>query len=198
MPRPLLRVIALALATAAPVFASRPVTRAEALDAIRAFESGAAGVTAAKDPRKASEAIARASNTIVRYSLESEEVVVDLGSNSVPWLDTGGDLAAVARSGGRGVLLVAYLSGSVRAQLESGKQDPSPYPGWVAMLRLYHALKIREGVSIPEVEALAARQMDGTLEAYAASAVERSRESLRSTYGNGGTQAKQAVAVSAP
>jgi hypothetical protein len=199
MPRPYLRALALTLAAAAPVFASRPVTRAEALDAVRAFESGAAaGVTASKAPRQASEAIAGASNTIVRYALESADVVVDLGSSSVPWLDAGGDLAAVARSGERGVLLVAYLSGSIRAQLESGRQDPNPYPGWVAMLRLYHALKIREGVAIPEIDVLAARQMDGTLESYAASAVERSRESLRRTYGTGGSRTKQVVAASQP
>jgi hypothetical protein len=199
MPRPYLRALALALTTAAPVFASGPVTKAQALDAIHAFESSAAaGVTASKAPQPASDALANASDTIVKYSLESDDVVVDLGASSVPWLDTGTDPTAVARSGERGVLLVAYLSGAVRAQLQSGKQDPNPYSGWVAMLRLYHALKIREGIAIPEIEALVARQINGTLESYAASAVQRSRDSLRSTYGTGGAQSKQVVAASQP
>jgi hypothetical protein len=199
MPRLYLRALALALATAAPALASRPVTKAQALDAIHAFESSAAGgITSLNAPRQASDALATASDTIVRYSLESDDVVVDLGTSSVPWLDTGRDLAAVARSGERGVLLVAYLSGSVRSQLQSGKQDPNPYPGWVAMLRLYHALKIREGVEIPEIESLAARQMNGTLESYAEAAVQRSRENLRKAYGASGGQPKQIVTASQP
>jgi len=197
MPRSYLRVLALALASAAPALASESVTREQALDAIRAFEANAAGpITAAKTAEQACEAVARASGTILKYSLESDDVVVDLGADSVPWFDARRDLSDLPHSGERGVLLVAYLSGSVRAQLESGKQDPSPYPGWVAMLRMYHALKIREGVAIPEVEALGAHQADGTLESFAAAAVQRSRESLRRAYGSSGAPPKQIVTAS--
>jgi hypothetical protein len=199
MPPSYLRVLALALASAAQALASGSVSRAQALDAIRAFESGAAGcITASKAAQQVSDAVAAASHTILKYSLESDDVVVDLGADSVPWFDARRDLSDVAHSGERGVLLVAYLSGSVKAQLESGKQDPNPYPGWVAMLRMYHALKIHEGVAIPEIEALVARQLDGTLESYAAAAVQRSRDSLRRAYGAGGAPQKQIVAVSQP
>src|SRR5580658_3512274 len=121
MPRPLLRVLALALASSAQAFASESVTRSQAMDAIRAFEANASGaITASKAVDEASGAVAAASNTIIRYSLESDDVVVDLGSNSVPWFDAGRGLADLPHSGERGVLLVAYLSGSVRAQLQSG------------------------------------------------------------------------------
>jgi hypothetical protein len=199
MPRPLLRVLALALASSAQAFASESVTRSQAMDAIRAFEANASGaITASKAVDEASGAVAAASNTIIRYSLESDDVVVDLGSNSVPWFDAGRGLADLPHSGERGVLLVAYLSGSVRAQLQSGRQDPNPYAGWVEMLRMYHALKVHEGVAIPEVEALSARQMDGTLEAYAASAVQRSRDSLRKAYGPASAPAKPVVTASQP
>src|SRR5580692_10761730 len=198
MPRFLPRVLALALASAATALASDSVTRAQALDAIRAFEAGAAGgITSAKPAQVASDAVAAASNTILRYSLESDDVIVDLGYDSVPWFDAKRELSDLPHSGERGILLVAYLSGSVRAQLQAGKQDPNPYPGWVAMLRMYHALKIREGVTIPEVEALAAHQVDGTLEACAAAAVQRSRDGLRKAYGTDGSQAKQIVTASA-
>jgi hypothetical protein len=169
------------------------------MDAIRAFEANASvAITASKAVDEASGAVAAASNTIIRYSLESDDVVVDLGSNSVPWFDAGRGLADLPHSGERGVLLVAYLSGSVRAQLQSGRQDPNPYAGWVEMLRMYHALKVHEGVAIPEVEALSARQMDGTLEAYAASAVQRSRDSLRKAYGPASAPAKPVVTASQP
>jgi hypothetical protein len=197
MPRPHLRVLALALACSAPAFASEPVTKAQALDAIRAFESNASGyVPASTTAQQAAEAVADASRTIIRYSLESDAVVVDLGGDSVTWFDASHSLSDVPHSGERGVLLVAYLSGSVRSQLKAGKPDPNPYPGWVAMLRMYHAFKIREGVTIPEVEALAARQRDGSLEAFASEAVLRSRENLRRAYGSTEAQPKQIVTAS--
>jgi hypothetical protein len=198
MPRFLPRVLALALASAVQALASDSITRAQALDAIRAFEAGAAGgITAAKPAQLASDTVATASNTILRYSLESDDVVVDLGADSVPWFDAKRELSDLPHSGERGILLVAYLSGSVRAQLQARKLDPNPYPGWVAMLRMYHALKIREGVTIPEVEVLAAHQVDGTLQACAAAAVQRSRDGLQKAYGPAGSQPKQIVTASA-
>ena len=54
------------------------------------------------------------------------------------------------------------------------------------MLRVYRVLKMREGVTIPEVEALMARQIDGSLESYSVVALQRSNESLRKTYGGAG------------
>jgi hypothetical protein len=199
MPRLYLRVFALALASAAPAFASESVTRAQALEAIRAFEANAAGaITASTSAKRASDAVASASDTILKYALESNEVVVDLGAESVPWFDAKRDLSDLPHSGERGVLLIAYLSGSIKAQLASGRLDPNPCAGWIAMLRMYHALKIRDGVPIPEIEALAAHQMDGTLESFADAAVERSRESLRKAYGVSGPQPKQIVTASQP
>jgi hypothetical protein len=186
----------LALALAAPAFASEAVTKAQVLDAIRVFDANAAGSLTATSA-DANDVVARASNTILKYSLESDDVVVDLGKDSVPWCDVKKGLAELPHSGERGLLLAAYLSGSVKAQLQSGKQDPSPYPGWVAMLRVYHALKVREGVAIPEVDALLAQQAKGTLESCAAEALRRSNESLRKTYGSGaGAPPKQILTAS--
>ncbi len=196
MPRFLLRASALALAVASPVLASESVTKDQVLDAIRVFEANAAGsLTAQKSADEASSAVATASNTILKFALESDLVVIDLGTDSVPWCDVKKGLSELSNSGERGLLLAAYLSGSVKAQLLSGKQDPNPYPGWVAMLRVYHALKVREGVRIPEVDALLARQADGTLEDYAAVALKRSNESLQRTYGAATAPSKQIVTV---
>ena len=187
MPRFILRASALALALAAQARASPPVSSAQVLDAIRVFEANASGgLTSAKPADEANAAVARASNTILRYSLESDSVVVDMGNDSVPWCDVKKGISGLPHSGERGLLLAAYLAGSVKAQLQSGKQDPNPYPGWVAMLRVYRAVKMREGVTIPEVDSLLGRQMDGTLESYAAAAVQRSTDSLRRAYGPGG------------
>jgi hypothetical protein len=184
MPRLLLRSAAAALAIATPAFASETVTRAQVLEAIRTFEANAVGSLAQTRPAGQEGAVvAKASNVIFKYAIESDDVVVDLGADSVPWCDVKKGLSESTRAGQRGLLLAAYVCGSVSAQLQSGKQDPNPLAGWVAMLRVYRAMKIREGVEIPEVEALLARQMNGSLEAYAAAALHRSRESLRRAYG---------------
>ena len=187
MPRLSLCAPALALAFASALHASEPVTRPQVLDAIRLFEANAPGNLASPRPaQEASEAVARASGTIARFALESDDVVVDLGTDSVPWCDVRKGLAELSRSGERGILLAAYLSGCIKAQLLSGKPDPNPFPGWVAMLRVYRAMKIHDGVAVPEVEALVARQMDGTLEAYAVAALQRSRDNLQKAYGGAG------------
>ena len=191
MPRYLLRASALALALAAPLFAAETVSRDQVLAAIRTFDANTSSAPASA--AAATDAVARASNTILKFSLESDAVVVDLGTDSVPWCDVKKGLADLPNSGDRGLLLAAYLSGSVRTQLETGKQDPNPLAGWTAMLRVYRNLKMREGVRIPEVEGLLAHEADGTLPAFAAEAVRRSAENLRRTYG----PPKQILAASA-
>jgi hypothetical protein len=197
MPRFLLCAPALALAFALPLHASEPVTRSQVQDAIRSFEANAPGnLASTRSAQEASDAVARASGTIAKFSLESDDVVVDLGADSVPWCDVRKGLPAVSRSGERGLLLAAYLSGCVKAQLVSGKPDPNPYPGWIAMLRVYRAMKVRDGVLVPEAEALLAREMDGTLESRAAAALQHSRESLQKTYGAAAGPPRQIVTAS--
>lgn len=190
MPRTLICTAALALALATPVFASPPITSSEVMDAIRTFDTNASGsmtVTArAGDPNTL---VIGASNIILRYVLESDDVVVDLGNDAVPWCDVKKGLADLPNSGERGLLLAAYLAGSVKAQLDSGRQNANPYPGWLAMLRIYRSVKIREGITIPEVEGLLARQIDGSLESYAGTAMQRSAETLRKKYGTTGPKA---------
>lgn len=184
-PRSPLCVLAAALALASPLSASTPVSRDQVLEAIRLFEANASGDLAGsgRESDKNRE-VARDSNTILRYSLESDDVLVDLGPDAVPWCDVKKGLSEFANSSERGLLLAAYLSGCVKAQLEAGRQDPSPYPGWVAMLKIYRSVRIREGVSIPEADVLLARQNAGTLESFAAEASRRSAERLRKTYGD--------------
>jgi hypothetical protein len=180
MPRLLLLACVSALA-AAPAPAHGGVTRAQVLDAIRVFDANA--TVGPGQGRAAADEVAKASNTILKFALESDDVVVDLGPNAVTWCDVKKGLADMPHSGERGLLLAAYLSGCVKAQLASGRLDANPFEGWVAMLRLYRAMKLREGVTIPEAEALLSRQADGTLRDYAAAALARSTEALRKAYG---------------
>jgi hypothetical protein len=185
MPLFLKRACVAAAVLATPALASEAISKADVLAAIRTFEANtSANLTASKPDEQIDEALAAASATITRYALESDDVVVDLGAGAVPWCDLRRGVAGVTSSEGRALLLAAYLSGGVKAQLLSGKQDANPYPGWIAMLRVYRIAKMREGVAIPEIERLLAKQMDGSLEAYALDTEHRSIEALRRTYGD--------------
>jgi hypothetical protein len=198
MPRFYLIAAALALAAAPPLRAAEAVTRAQVLDAIRTFDSKAEGsLVGPSSAEDDGAALAAASNTILKFSLESDDVIVDLGSDSVPWCDVKKGITELSNSGERGLLLAAYLAGSVKAQLGSGKQDPNPYQGWVSMLRVYKAIRIREGVRIPEVENLLVLQMKGSLEQYASDAARRSAENLRRTYGPASVAQRPIVTASA-
>lgn len=173
-----------ALLLSLPALAADTVSREQVLEAVRVFDANACGsVPGASSAQDASEAVARASNTILRFALDSDDVSVDLGTDAVPWCDVKKGIAAMTNSGERGLLLAAYLSGSVKAQLQSGRKDANPYAGWTAMLRVYRALKVREAVNVPEVEDLLARQKAGTLEAFAAETLQRSTDKLRKAYG---------------
>ena len=189
MPRFLKRACVAAVVLATPALASEAISKADVLAAIRTFEANtSANLTSLKADAQIDDALASSSATITRFALESDSVVVDLGADAVPWCDLRKGVAGV--TGSRGLLLAAYLSGGVKAQLLAGKQDANPYPGWVAMLRVYRIAKMREGIVIPEIETLLAKQMDGTLEGYALDAEHRSIEALRRTYGDGRTVAQ--------
>jgi hypothetical protein len=187
MRRYFLHVLAAALVFPSAAFASDAVTKAQVLEAIRIFDANASGdFGSSKTEAEAADAVARASNTILKYAVESDDVLIDLGTDSVPWCDVKKGLSDIPHSGERGLLFAAYVCGSIKAQLRSGKADPNPYEGWVAMLHVYRAIRTREGVRIPEVEVLLSRQIAGSLEGYAAVALGRSTENLRKTYGEPG------------
>lgn len=184
---------------ATPALATEAISKAEVMAAIRTFEvNSSANLTALKPDAQIDEALAASTATITRFALESRDVVVDLGSDAVPWCDLARGPSGAAGTGCRALLLAAYLSGGVKAQLLSGRRDPNPYPGWVAMLRVYRIAKMREGVAVPEIEALLARQGDGTLGDYALDAEHRSIEALRKAYGDSRMLAESKTGQKAP
>jgi hypothetical protein len=191
MPRFLQRACVAAVVLATPAFAAESISKSDVLEAIRAFDANvSANLTASKPDAQIDDAMAAASATITRFAIESDAVVVDLGPNAVPWCDLTKGMTGASVTGERGLLLAAYLSGGVKAQLLAGKQDPNPYAGWVSMLRVYRVAKMRDGVAIPEIESLLTRQMDGSLEAYAADAEHKSLEALRKRFGDDRNEAQ--------
>ena len=187
MPLPSLRIAVLAASLSACLSLSatpKAMTQAQALEAIQTFEGNlptgiSVGEKSAKD---STEKMAAAANAIVQYAIQSDSVVVDMGPDSVTWCDVKKGVAGMAHSGERGLLFAAYLAGEIKAQLHAGKSDPNPYAGWVETLHVYKALRLRDGLKIAEIEVLAQKQKDGSLEAFAAEAAKRSVARLEASY----------------
>lgn len=196
MPRSRVCAAVLVLALACrPLMAGAP-SRAEALDAVHALEEAVAAPDVGTRPAAASDAASRASNTILRFAIESDEVVVDLGPAAVTWVDTSRGLSQVSLTGEQGLLLATYLAGEVKAQLAAGAPDPNPFAGWTAMLRVYRSLKLRQGVKISAIEPLLSSQAEGNLKALADQALARDQQALSRAYGGAG--AKPAPGSRAP
>jgi hypothetical protein len=183
----LLRAALAALTLPALALAKETISRSEVIEAIRVFDANACGNLAAPKPSAAAnDAVARASNEILQFALASDDVVVDLGTDAVPWCDVKKGLADLPHSGERGLLLAAYLAGSVDAQLKAGSANANPYAGWVHLIPVYRAMKARQGVEIPEIERLLALQASDGLAGYAALTEQKSVERLRKLYGGSG------------
>jgi hypothetical protein len=195
----LLRAALAAMTLPALALAKETVSRSDVIEAIRVFDANACGNLAAPQPSTAAnEAVAQASNTILHFALESDDVVVDLGTDAVTWCDVKKGLADLPHSGERGLLLAAYLAGSVSAQLKAGSANANPYAGWVHLIPVYRAMKARQGVEIPEIERLLALQASGGLARFAAVAEQKSVERLKKLYGGDGkapAQPKSAPAL---
>ena len=160
------------------------MTSAQALEAIQSFEGNLpTGISVgAKSAKESTDKMAAAANAIVQYAIQSDTVVVDMGPDAVTWCDVKKGVTGMAHSGERGLLFAAYLAGEIKAQIRTGKNDPNPYAGWVEALHVYKALRMRDGLKIAEIETLAAKQKDGSLEAYAAEAAQRSVARLEANY----------------
>ena len=187
MPLTPLRIAVLAASLSACLVGSaesQPMTSAQALEAIQSFEGNLpTGISVgAKSAKESTDKMAAAANAIVQYAIQSDTVVVDMGPDAVTWCDVKKGVTGMAHSGERGLLFAAYLAGEIKAQIRTGKNDPNPYAGWVEALHVYKALRMRDGLKIAEIETLAAKQKDGSLEAYAAEAAQRSVARLEANY----------------
>lgn len=200
MPRPALGACALALALVPSALAApAPVSRAQVLDAIAVYErSSPVCLVPRAAPGGEAAAVAGAARAITRFALESDEVVVDLGPDALPWCDTRRGAAGLPSGGERGLLLVSYLCGSVKAQLRCGCADANPLPGWTEMLAAYRTLRLQGAGRIAEVESLLSHEADGTLTDQAKVSLVRSRERLRRAYGPPAQASGPLVAAAQP
>ena len=145
---------ALLLLTATVVSLAAP-TREEALSAIATIE---------KDILSA--AAIEAARTVTQFTEESEEVMITLGQDTIPWVmeerarDQIDDTIY-------SMLLAAYFAGNAKAQLQAGKAADDPYRGWLAAIKAYRQFQTKRSIVIPSLEKFSEMEANGSLEAHA-------------------------------
>jgi hypothetical protein len=128
---------------------AQSVSKAEVLAAIAVLEksvlSPEAGAAAA---------------TVTRFGEESEEVMITLGQETLPWVQgTSGPDAST-----RALLMAVYFAGNIKSQLAKHRPEDDPYSGWLAVIKAYQEIRSkRPRLQIPEIEELIAKEKAGTL-----------------------------------
>jgi len=130
-------------------------TREEALSAIATIEKDILSADAIE-----------AARTISQFTEESEEVILTLGRDTIPWVleerapDQIDDTIY-------SMLLAAYFAGNAKAQLLAGKAADDPYRGWLAAIRAYRQFQTKRSIVIPSLEKFSEMEANGSLEAHA-------------------------------
>jgi hypothetical protein len=155
MNRLLLPAIALLALAGAPGLRAAPVTRREVLAAVAVLEKD---VTA--------PGAAAAAETVTRFGRESDDVLLIIGPETLPWVRNDVPAAEVRP---RSLLLAAYFAGDIKSQLLRGAARDDPYHGWLAAIRAYGQLRrAHPELEIPEIDELIRQERAGTLRAAAA------------------------------
>lgn len=153
----LLLLALLATTPALPAQEAEVPSRREVLAAIKTLEE-----------RFLSPEAVRAAEVVTRFVELSEDCLVVLDPEAIPWaedseLGDGDDPGTLLRS----LLLAAYFAGNTKAQLEAGKVEDMPYPGWLFVIRAYKAIQQKTDFVVASIDELVAMEEKGTLERYA-------------------------------
>ena len=130
---------------------AEPISRREVLAAIAVLEKD---VTSA-DALTAAE-------TVTRFGKESEEVLLIVGEETLPWVqqDPPEDEAAA-----RMMLMAVYFAGDIKSQLQKRRAEDDPYSGWLAAIRGYRLMRKKQpGLVIAEIEELIRKEEAGALQ----------------------------------
>ncbi len=129
---------------------AEPVTRREAVAAIKVLETDITG----PDAEQAAE-------TVMRFGKESDAVLLIIGEETMPWMQTD---VPPAEGKVRWMLMAAYCAGDIKAQLEKRRAEDDPYRGWLAVIKAYEQIRKKQPrISIPEVEELMEKERAGVL-----------------------------------
>lgn len=104
-----------------------------------------------------------AAKTIVIYAQVSDDVLVDIGPEQLPWLDEDWGMAKEREQSCKSLLLAAFVAGDVRSQIKNDKAEDDTYSGWIFAIDSYNRLRAKEPFKSPSIDTLSKMRADGTL-----------------------------------
>jgi hypothetical protein len=142
---------ALALVSAGSALAAGP-SKHDALLAISVLEKSLTGSQAVD-----------AAKTIVTYAQVSDEVMVDIGPDEIPWVSEKWGLDKERELACQSMLLAAFVAGDIRSQIKNDRAEDDTYSGWVFAIDAYKRLRAKGAFRSPSIESLLKMEADGTL-----------------------------------
>jgi hypothetical protein len=140
-------------------------TKHEVLQAIAVMEKSVSSPEAAD-----------AAKLVVVYAQLSDDVMVDIGPEQLPWVNEAWDLGRDRESACQTMLMASFVAGNVKSQIKNDKAEDDTYSGWIFVISTYRRLQAKEPVRSPSIEALAKMQADGRLLQHARDVHMRSEE----------------------
>jgi hypothetical protein len=131
-------------------------SKAEVLNAISVMEKNIA-----------SPEVTGAAKTIVVYAQLSDDVMVDIGQEQLPWLSEKWELDHDKEQTCQSLLMAAFVAGNIKSQLKAEKAEDDTYAGWLFTIDTYRRLKARYDFRSPAIEELSKMQADGKLRDHA-------------------------------
>jgi hypothetical protein len=127
-------------------------SKQDVLVAISVLEKNIAGPEAAE-----------AAKTVVVFAQESDDVMVDIGPEQLPWVGEHWGLEKDREDACQSLLLAAFVAGNVKSQIKNDKAEDDTYSGWIFAIDTYRRLRNRNPFKSPSMESLQKMQTDGTL-----------------------------------
>lgn len=147
--RTLAAVLIAALASGA---AAAPPSKHEVLIAISVLEKNITSPEATE-----------AAKTIVIYAQQSDDVMVDIGPEQLPWVDEKWGLDKAREQANQSLLLAAFVAGNIRSQIKNDKAEDDTYSGWIFAIDAYKRLRAKGPFRSPAIESLKRMEDEGTL-----------------------------------
>jgi len=104
-----------------------------------------------------------AAKTVVIYAQESDDVMVDIGPEQLPWTMERWGLDKAREQSNQSLLLAAFVAGNIKSQIKNDKVEDDTYSGWVFAIDAYKRLRVKGVFRSPAIESLQKMQDDGTL-----------------------------------
>ena len=108
-----------------------------------------------------------AAKTVVIYAQQSDDVMVDIGPEQLPWVGERWGLDKAREQNNQSMLLACFVAGNIRAQLRAAKAEDDTYSGWLFAIDAYKRLREKSSFSSPAIENLRKMKDEGTLQQHA-------------------------------